>query len=88
MSEKSLILTQVKQFYDDIETLVKQDPNLILEGPTIDCYNAMLEQIKAALASHQGLQAFQNWEPRNIKAKDALVCVGQLASLVSHELGD
>ena len=85
MSEdKALLISLVQQFYEDISRLVGKDPSLVLEDPAIQLYNALLVSARTEDPECEFLLAFRPWEARNIRAKDALISVGQLATYLSH----
>ncbi|GAB4317166.1 MAG: hypothetical protein Kow0059_10090 [Candidatus Sumerlaeia bacterium] len=85
--DRALLLALINQFYQDLERLAEHDASLILEDTSIVLFNALLAAAAQAFPDHVYLAAFHPWEPRSVKAKDALICVGQLRALLSHETG-
>lgn len=83
---KTLLVTLVKQFYDDLERLACNEASILLEDTSIRLFNALLAAARQTLPEHEYLAAFQPWEPRSIRAKDAMICAGQLFALLAHEL--
>lgn len=82
---KTLLISLIKQFYDDLERLANHDATILLEETSINLFNAMLAAAKQSLPDHEYLTAFNPWASRSVRAKDALICAGQLHALLSHE---
>ena len=82
MDPKRLLAVMADRLYDDIKFVTEQNPTQIVDDDGARAYNVLLLRVRKHFSQAEPVADFQEWAPRTIKYKDALVVAGQLAAMV------
>ncbi len=82
MNPKMLLLHMSHRLYEDIKFVTAQNPTQIVDDDGTRAYNAVLAKTRKYINAGDFMDDFQDWTPRSIKYKDALVAVGQLHAMI------
>ncbi|MCC5876527.1 MAG: hypothetical protein JJU11_09950 [Candidatus Sumerlaeia bacterium] len=82
MDERVLLLAMAERLYQDIKFVTEQSPVQIVDEDGARAYNTLLARVRTHFSSLPTMSDFQEWSPRSIKYKDALIVAGQLHAMV------
>ncbi len=82
MDPKRLLLHMSFRMYEDIKFVTEQNPTQIVDEDGTRAYNNLLAKTRRYFQLTEFTNDFNEWAPRTIKYKDALVVVGQLYSMI------
>ncbi len=87
MDHGALLTHLAERLYRDIRFVTEQNPVQIVDDDGARAFNNLLNRVRTSFGEVDYIQDFQNWSPRTIKYKDALVVVGQLHALLQQLSG-
>lgn len=82
MDERVLLLAMAERLYQDIRFVTEQSPVQIVDEDGARAYNKLLARVRAQFSNVSTMEDFQDWSPRSIKYKDALIVAGQLHAII------
>ncbi len=83
MNAKALLTSMVYQLYSDIRFVTEHNPTQVVDDDGVKVYNALLTRARQVFDDAEPIQEMENWTPRTIKYKDALLVVGQLHAMIN-----
>ncbi|MEQ8822114.1 MAG: hypothetical protein RLY93_17900 [Sumerlaeia bacterium] len=81
-TEAALIYGMARQMYEDIRYVAGNNPKEVVDDDTAKMFNNLLKNVRAVFPTLRQINDFDPMAPRTLKYKDAMVVVGQLASLL------
>lgn len=82
MDTKVVLLHMAGRLYEDIKFVTEQNPTQIVDEDGARAYNNLVSRAKKAFTTADFFEDFNEWSPRTIKYKDALVVAGQFCALI------
>ncbi len=85
--QRILLAAMSRQLYEDIKFVTQQSPTQIVDDEGARAFNTLLGKTRHLYQNIEFVQDFQDWTPRTIKYKDALVIAGQLFAMLNQLTG-
>jgi hypothetical protein len=88
MDPKLLLAIMAQRLYEDVKFIANQNPTQIVDDDGTRTYNSLIAKARRTFAHVENIADFQDWAPRNIKYKDALLVAGQFSAMLDALTAD